>query len=271
MISITDLTFSYDSVPVLRGITLTVEAGDWLGILGPNGVGKTTLLKCVSGILKPAKGSIEVEGRDITTLKRGETARLIAVVPQGESILFPFTAFEIVLMGRAPHLRRFGFETSHDLKVAEDVMRLTDTWQFKDRPMHELSGGERQRVIIARALAQEAEILLLDEPTSFLDIKHQIDILSLIKGINHRLTIVSTFHDINLATLFCNRIALMKSGDIFAFGDPATVVTYANLKAVFEKELYVGINDLTGRPYYLPLPPPPLSKGREGVGSTINL
>lgn len=265
MIKVANINFAYTKTPILQNISFIVQKGDWLGLLGPNGSGKTTLLKCLSGILKPQSGTIELT--EFTDHKRTNeptnqrtNALLIAVVPQETSITFPFTVAEIVLMGRQPYYKKFGFETAHDIKIAEDSMRLTDTWQFRNRQFNELSGGERQRVIIARALAQEPKILLLDEPTAFLDIRHQQDILKLLKKLNEEcgLTIVSAMHDINLALLYCKTIALLKNGRILNIGSPNEVVTFANLKDVFETEVYVGINDLTGKAYYLPYFSPPL-------------
>lgn len=273
MISAIEIKFAYERTPVINGVSFSASAGDWLGLLGPNGSGKTTLLKCLSGILRPQSGEIELtpspspsppatnpsagrqrgEGKSIFHFNRAEIARSIAVVPQDSSILFQFTAFEIVLMGRTPYQKIFGFESSIDIEIATQAMKETDTWQFAKRPFQELSGGERQRVIIARALAQQPKILLLDEPTTFLDIKHQQDILKLLKKLNEQgMTIISAMHDINLALLYCKSIMLLKDGTIYKIGATNETVTYSNLKAVFDTEVYVGINDLTGKPYYLP-------------------
>lgn len=255
MISTANITFAYAGTPVLKDISLDIKEGDWMGLLGPNGSGKTTFIKCLSRTLFPQNGTVRINERDIKTFTHKEIAQIAGVVPQDSNILFPFTAFEIVLMGRSPHKKGFGFETARDVEIAKRAMTATDTWQFADRSIQELSGGERQRVIVARALAQEPKILLLDEPTSFLDIKHQQEILNIIKKLNCEagLTVISAMHDINLALLYCKTIAFLKDGEISKIGQPDEVVTYANLKAVFDTEVYVGINDLNGRPYYLPL------------------
>ena len=255
MIKINNITFAYEKTPVLTDVSFDINTGDWLGILGPNGSGKTTLLKCLSRTLFPQNGTIEINERDINSFTHKEIAQIAGIVPQDSNPIFPFTAFEIVLMGRAPYKKGFGFETARDVEIAKSAMIATDAWQFAGRPIQELSGGERQRVIIARALAQEPKVLLLDEPTSFLDIKHQQEILNIIKKLNREtgLTVVSAMHDINLALLYCKTIAFLKDGEFFKIGRPDEIVTYANLKTVFNTEVYVGINDLNGRPYYLPL------------------
>jgi len=254
MISSENITFAYGKNPILQGLSFRVREGEWRGLLGPNGSGKTTLIKCLSRLLRPQTGEIALNDRPLQKFEQGELARIVAVVPQDSNILFPFTAFEIVLMGRSPHKSAFGFENAHDVAIAKDVMESTGTWEFKDRLIQELSAGERQRVIIARALAQEPKVLLMDEPTSFLDIKHQQEILSIIKMLNKDkgLTVISAMHDINVALAYCENIMFLKKGSLVKAGPAGEVVTYANLKDVFETEVYVGINDLSGRPFYLP-------------------
>lgn len=254
MIDVNNITFTYEKTPALNGLSFQVQTGAWLGILGPNGSGKTTLIKCLSRNLKPQRGTIELNGRCLDVYRQSELARTIAIVPQDSNILFSFTAFEVVLMGRAPFAKNFGFETTHDIETAERSMIMTDTWEFRDRQFNELSGGERQRVIIARALAQQPKILIMDEPTSSLDIKHQQEVLGIIKRLNEEegLTVISAMHDINAALLYCKEILFLKNGSVFKMGPTNEIVTYLNLKSVFETEVYVGINDLNGKPYYLP-------------------
>ena len=255
MIELQNISFSYDEGrPVLSNVSLNVRRGEFVGILGPNGSGKTTLLKIISGTLKSDSGQITVNGSRIETIGRRELARKIAVVPQENTIPFSFTALEVVLMGRASFLPFFGFETHDDIAIAKKAMELTDIIHYADRSIQELSGGEKQRVIVARALAQQADILLLDEPTTFLDIRHQMDLYRLIKNknTNYGLTVITVVHDINLASSFCNRIIFLKNGKIVADGTPHEVVRYAKIRDVFETEVYVGINDLTGMPYYVP-------------------
>jgi len=237
----------------LSEVSFSVSGGEWLGILGPNGSGKTTLLKILCGILKPQNGKVELNDRSLGQYSQNEIAKIIGVVPQDAPILYPFSTLEIVLMGRTPYQKSFGFESAGDIEIVRRAMELTDTWQFRDRPIQELSGGERQRAIIARAIAQEPKILLLDEPTAFLDIKHQKEISNLLSKLNreHGMTIISVMHDINLASLYCNRIMLLKNGGITKIGSVEETITYANIKDVFETEVYVGINDLTKKPYYM--------------------
>ena len=173
----------YGSVKVLEDVSLSVKGGDFVGILGPNGSGKTTLLKSISRILKPHKGTILLDEADIYSLKSVDVAKQMAVVPQDTSIGFNFAALDIVLMGRNPHMKRFQMESEKDMAVARKVMNLTNIWHLAERPINELSGGEKQRVIIARALAQEPKILLLDEPLTHLDIANQLEIMDLVKDL----------------------------------------------------------------------------------------
>ncbi|MBI2091789.1 MAG: ABC transporter ATP-binding protein [Deltaproteobacteria bacterium] len=254
ILSADNISFSYGKMPVLRDISLAVQAGEWIGLLGPNGSGKTTLIKCFASILKLQSGKIELFNKPCQNYPRHDFAKLVATVPQDTNITFPFSAFEVVLMGRSPHKGLFGFDSAIDIEISKKAMEITDTAQFIKRQFWELSGGERQRVIIARALAQEPKILLLDEPTTFLDIRHQQDILKLLKKLveSESLTIISAMHDINLALLYCKRIALLKNGRLAKCGPANETVTYSNLKTVFDTEVYVGINDLNGKPYYLP-------------------
>lgn len=255
MIELNNISFAYDeSGSVLKDISLKVKRGEFVGILGPNGSGKTTLLKIISGALKPTAGITYLEGKRIENFKHKERAKSIAVVPQESSIPFSFSALEVVLMGRSPYLPFFGFETKEDISIAKEAMSTTDVLQFETRSIQELSGGEKQRVVVARALAQRPNILLLDEPTTYLDIRHQSDLYRTIKNknIDAHLTVVTVMHDINLASTYCDRIIFIKNGKIIADGIPNDVVKYAMIKEVFETDVYVGINDLTGKPYYVP-------------------
>lgn len=248
-ICVSELCFNYDGKPVLTGVSLDITAGERIAVLGPNGVGKTTLLKLLSGSRSPSRGSIFLDGRRLHTVPRPELARKIAVVPQDLAIPFAFTAREIVELGRTPHLRLLrGFQSS-DRRAVEQAMQLTDTVDLGDRIINELSGGERQRVIIAMALAQEPEILLLDEPTHLLDITRQGEILGLVAELNRDrgLTVVAAIHDLNLAGRYFNRLLILHRGAVLAEGAPETV-----LRADIVEEAYGGpveiVQSGNGRP-----------------------
>lgn len=239
-IEIQNLIFAYGARRVLDGISLAIGKGEMVGVLGPNGSGKTTLLKILSGVLR-VRGAVRLGGRVIEDYTRSELSRLAAVVPQESAIHFPFTAAEIVLMARASHHGRLALESAADLDAARRSMAATETAELADRYLHELSGGEKQRVLIARALAQEAEILLLDEPAAFLDLKHQKGVFDLMRRLNGErgLTIVAALHDLNLAALYFPRLLLLGDGKIFRDGLPEEVLTEANIRAVYGVEVRV--------------------------------
>jgi iron complex transport system ATP-binding protein len=233
-IRIHHLGFAYGERRVLDDVSLSVEKGEMIGILGPNGSGKTTLLKILSAVLT-GRGAVELNGKDIRAFGRRDMSRLFAVVPQESQVNFPFTVAEIVLMGRASHHNPLGLEGERDLVAARQSMEATETLPLADRYLHELSGGEKQRVMIARALAQEAEILLLDEPAAFLDLKHQVRIFELMRRLNRErgLTIVAALHDLNLAALFFPRLVLLAEGRIYRDGSAMEVLTEENIREVY--------------------------------------
>jgi len=234
-VEIRNLSFSYGDKKVLRGISLNVARGEMVGIIGPNGSGKTTLLKILSMILTGQEGEVLLNGREIQHYGRKGLSRLIAVVPQESQVSFPYTVGEIVLMGRASLHGPFALDGKRDLEVAGESMRLTETLSFADRYLHELSGGEKQRVIIARALAQEPEALLLDEPSTFLDIRHQLQIHELVWRLNHQrgFTVLSSLHDLNLAALFFPRLVILRDGEIYRDGSPKDVLTEEIIQEVY--------------------------------------
>jgi len=241
----------YGSRMVIKEVTLQIKRGDFLGVIGPNGSGKSTLMRLLSKALVPGKGEITFEDKQLSRIHLKEFCRKVAFVPQDTLINFAFSAWEIVLMGRIPHLKRLQFETEKDFSVARQALSLTDTLNLRDRRIDELSAGERQRVVIARALAQEPQLLLLDEPTAHLDIGHQIQILDLLKRLNqrHRLAIVVVLHDLNLAAEFCNRIILLNEGAIFKEGSPDEVLTYQNIEQVYKTPVLVNKNPVSSKPY----------------------
>ena len=250
MLEINNVSGGYFKEDVIKGISLEVKAGDFLVIIGPNGSGKTTLLRLATRVLPLRRGEIFYKDENISHMNLKEFCRRIAFVSQDISTGFSFTVMELVLMGRIPHLKRLQFESKKDIEICREKLFLTDTLSLKDKRIDELSAGERQRVVIARALAQEPELLFLDEPTSHLDIGHQIQTLDLLKRINRRsnLTIVMILHDLNLASAYSNRIALLDKGIIFKEGSPEEVLTYRNIEAVYKTIVLVDKNSLTGKP-----------------------
>jgi len=250
IIKMAGIDFRYKDAWALRDVSFDVRRGEFLGIIGPNGSGKTTLIRIIDGILVPEKGDISVNGENIRGMRRRDLARLVAVVPQDSAMIFPFKALEVVMMGRSPHLGMLRFEGDRDFEIARGAMEMTDTISLADRSIDRLSGGERQRVLIARALAQEPEVVLLDESTAFLDIKHQAAFFGLMKALNRGkgLTVLAATHDINLAAAYCDRIMLLKNGRIHSLGVPGEVITEANIKEVYETDVLVDANPLNGLP-----------------------
>ena len=212
------LNFSYNSVPILKNITFEVNHGEFLGIVGPNGSGKTTLLRNIDGILKPNEGSILIDNLNQKELTRKEIARLIGYVSQREANIFPTTVFETVLMGRKPHIT--WTETKEDKKIVAQTLERLNLGDFALRDMNQLSGGERQKVYIARALVQQPKILLLDEPTANLDLRHQIEVLDLLLNTKNEkgVTVIIAIHDLNLALKYCNKLIILDKGTIFNTG-----------------------------------------------------
>jgi iron complex transport system ATP-binding protein len=233
-IRVDHLEFAYPDKSVLNGVSLSIEKGEMIGILGPNGSGKTTFLRILSGVLA-AKGGIQINRKAIRSYSRRELSRLCAVVPQENSPSFPYTVAEIVLMGRASHHHPLALEGERDLERARNSMELTETVSLASRHLHELSGGEKQRVMIARALAQDPQILLLDEPSAFLDLKHQIRALQLVRKLNREkgLTVIAALHDLNLAALFFPRLVILRNGKIFRDGSPKDVLTESAIEQAY--------------------------------------
>ncbi len=250
ILKIEGVSFRYDAEWILKDISLTIGRGELWGILGPNGSGKTTLLNLIDGIISPQKGAIKVEGIAVGKIQRRNLAKLIAVVPQETAWIFPLTVEEVVLMGRTPHLGRCEFESKQDFDVARSAMEATDVLGFSSRLIQSLSGGERQRVLIARALAQQPKMLLLDEPTSSLDIAHQIRIFELLRRLSEEsgLTVLAATHDMNLASLYCNRIALLHKGDFYSNGTPEEALTQKSIRDVYGVDTVVDRHPLTGLP-----------------------
>jgi iron complex transport system ATP-binding protein len=246
--------FGYGRDPVVQDVSFAVAAGEFLGVIGPNGSGKSTLLRLISGYLRPWRGQVLVQGQAVERYERRQLGRLIGAVPQETAVTFPFSVTEMVLFGRTPHAGGFGFDRDSDLAAAQRAMQRTETAHLARRAVTELSGGERQRVILARALAQEPSILLLDEPAAFLDIRHAVEMYDLLRDLQREgMTVVSVLHDLNMAALYCDRLLLLQDGRVARAGTPAEVITYANLTEVYGTEVYVALNDITGCLNVLPL------------------
>jgi len=248
--SVNNISFKYRADDILKGVSFSVASGEYLTILGPNGTGKTTLLRMLAGILKPYEGSISLGGQDMHSIKRRELAKKIAVVSQDFSIEFPFTVEQVVLMGRYPHQTGFNVVSADDRKLAAESMERTDVAYLKDRVVYELSAGELQRVLIARALCQTPSIILLDEPTTHLDINHRIELNRLIKRLNidNGMTVINISHDLNDACAYSDRLMLLKETSIFKIGAVGEVITEANIKSVFNADVSVK-RDGEGVPY----------------------
>ena len=253
MFKLEGVTTGYNTKAILNDISFTLVKGDFLGVIGPNGSGKTTLLRVISKILKPWKGKVTLEGRGLDEIKHRELAKRMAVVPQKmQELFFSYSVRDFILLGRTPYVKRFQLlESEEDLKIAREVMIETDTLGLEERNLEDLSGGERQRTVIAQALAQEPEILLLDEPTAHLDINHQVEILNLIKSLNQRtnLTVLMISHDLNLAAEYCEKLILLKEGRIFQEGSPQDILTYRNIEEVYKTLVVVEKNPVSSKPH----------------------
>ena len=241
---------------LLENVNLKIKCGEILGIIGPNGAGKSTLIRTLSRFLPPLCGQIYLDGKGLNSLSQRELSRLIAVVPQNAIIPELFSAMDLVLMGRTPHLGLFSHEGEKDLEITRRVMQLTDTLHPANRIIKELSGGEKQRLLLARALAQEPKILLLDEPVANLDINHQVETLNLLRGLAHEqgLAVIIALHDLNLAVQYCDRLAILHNHRIQYEGKPETVVSAEVIREIFGAEVLIVPHPLNNLPVALVLP-----------------
>ncbi|MFP4530601.1 MAG: heme ABC transporter ATP-binding protein [Halodesulfurarchaeum sp.] len=243
------------TVEALSDVSVDVDRGEFMGVIGPNGAGKTTLLRAISGVLEPTGGSVHVDGHDVTRLPSKASSRLVAVVPQETNLAFDFTVREVVEMGRTPYQRRVSFDQSTDGSIVDRALERTQIATLADRDIGEVSGGERQRVLLARALAQDTPVMLLDEPTASLDINHQIRTLELVKSlVEDGKTVMAPIHDLNLAAHYCDRLLLLSDGERTALGPPSDVLTEQNLEAAFGTDAVVTNNPVTGSVYVMALP-----------------
>ncbi len=242
-IKIDDIEFSYSSVPVLNDITLDIDGPGFVSILGPNGVGKSTLIHCINKILEPTSGSVMIDGKDVKEISIKELAKEIGYVPYSANDSFPLTVVDTVMMGRHPHAKWNTLD--HDLDVVYDTLRMLGISHLAMRQFNELSAGQHQKVMLARGLVQEPKILLLDEPTSNLDIRHQLDVTKMLKrlSVEKGILIIMISHDINIAAKYADQVILMFQGKVYDVGAPTDVITESNLKTVYGVESKIVMDD----------------------------
>ncbi len=241
--------------PALQDAHLAVAPGELVGVLGPNGAGKSTLLRVLSGVLAPTRGTVHLFGEELGAIGRREVARRVAMVAQQTDVTFGFTVLEVVMMGRAPHQDTWMRAGAEDERVVARTLERCDLSALASRRVDELSGGEQKRVAVARALAQEPRVLLLDEPGAFLDVRHQVALYGLLTDLaaDEHLAVVVSMHDLNAAAEYATRVVLAKGGRFVAVGTVEEVMTYRQLKETFDADLYCGVNDLTGSRFFLPM------------------
>lgn len=261
MLEIQNLHVNYGATPILQGVDLAVQPGEVVAVIGPNGAGKTTLIRAIGGPLPIKAGKILVNNQDLATLSADRRARLLAVVPQARQLPAEFSVAETVLFGRTPYLNWIGSSGAHDQIAVEQAMELTQILPLANRRVGQLSGGEQQRVLLARAIAQDAPLLLLDEPITHLDLQHQTALLNLVRrlALEKKLAVLMVLHDLNLAGLYADQVVLMVAGKVFASGDPVEVITSENLAAIYRIPINVIPHPDYGTPLVLP-------DGRNGAG-----
>lgn len=252
-IKVKNLSFSYGDKITLNDINLSFTKGNFYSVIGPNGSGKSTFIKNISKILSPMANSVFIEGVDISTISNKKLAQRMAVIPQDIKIEYDFTVFDVVMMGRSPYKKRFEDFNVEDKKIVEKYMKATNTWYLKDKLITELSGGESQRVIAARALTQETDIILLDEPTSHLDIQYQIEFLKIFKNLRMDKVIIAVLHDLNLAATFSDEVILINKGEVVSKGTPCKVISKENIKNVYNLSVEVFENPISKCPYIIPI------------------
>ena len=264
------ISAGYGGADILHSVSVGVATGEFVGLLGPNGCGKSTLLRVLSGVLRPRSGMVSLEGRGLSEWTATERAQRVAFVPQSETAAFDFSVRDMVLMGRYPHRQKFRGETAQDYALAAQAMADADISHLADRAVTELSGGEHRRVLLARALAQQTPLLLLDEPTAHLDITHQAELLLLARRLiaERGAGVIAALHDLNQAAEYCDRLVLMRGGEIVAKGTPEAVLTPDNLRQVYGAEAQIGPNPATGKPFVFALRPLPHAIQTEPPGSS---
>lgn len=245
MIQLQDLEFSIAEKAILRNLSITIEEGKFIGIIGPNGSGKTTMLKMLYRHLKQTSGSVTLHEKEIWDISPKKLAQQMAVVSQESPVLFDFTVKDLVMMGRIPYKKWLSSDNMEDFKIVEECMSLSNVGHLADRTFVHLSGGEKKRVMLARALAQKAKILVLDEPTNHLDIEHQLQLMDLVKDLP--ITIITALHDLNLAAAYCDEVIVMKDGTLYEQGTPKQVFTEQTLLDVFRVHVGVSTNPFTNK------------------------
>lgn len=254
-VQVNNLNFNINDKCILHNICLNIKRGSFCSIIGPNGSGKTTLLKNISTIYRPQEKKVFIEDKDVRNFTSRELGKNLAFVRQNVESDFDFTVMDMVLVGRTPHINRFSTEGECDFKIAENAMKMTNVFQLKDENIRHLSGGEKQRVAIARAIAQEGKVLLLDEPTSHLDIYHQLEVLDTIKKLNEEcgITVIAVLHDLNLAAQYSDYLVLVNKGEIAASGRPDDVLKKDILKEVYNVDMIMLQNPTNKKPYIVPV------------------
>ena len=251
-LNVHEVGWSVDARRIIDDIRLSVETGAFIGLLGPNGSGKSTLLRCVYRSLMPDAGTISLDGADLLAMPPRDAARKMAVVLQESPVQFDFTVQEMVLMGRTPHKSAFDPDTIDDWEIVTDALAQVDMLDFRERSYGTLSGGEKQRVLIARALAQQSQLLVLDEPTNHLDIRYQLEILDIVRELP--VTSLAALHDLNLAALYCDRLYVLSQGRVVASGAPDDVVTADLIYEVYGVRADVATDPATGRTHIIYFP-----------------
>lgn len=252
-IDVKDLSFSYDGKEILKNISLNFNSGKFYSVIGPNGSGKSTFIKNISRIIAPEHKSVFIDNIDIYNFNNKDLAKKLSVIPQNTLIDYDFTVLDIVIMGRSPYKRRFEDFNKEDEKIIERYMKATNTWGLRDKLITELSGGEVQRVIAARALSQETDIILLDEPTSHLDIQYQIEFLNIFKNLKKDKIIIAVLHDLNLASIFSDDVILINRGEVIAKGTPWQVITKDNIKNVYKLSVEIIEDPISKCPHIIPI------------------
>jgi len=249
LMELKDVGFAYNGSFRLEGINLSIDAGDFTGIIGPNGSGKSTLVKLLAGYIAPSTGTVLLEGQPLAALNRKTVARKLAVVSQGLHTEFSFTVEEMVRLGRLPHLGRWQAEGPGDSKAVEQALEVTRLTKFRHRYYNRLSGGEAQRVLVAQALAQQPKVLLLDEPTTYMDLAFQQDMFTLMAELNGAgITVVAVLHDINMAALYCKQLVAVQGGTIYTTGSPDAVITQENIQAIYGAQVAIHRHPTVDRP-----------------------